>query len=266
MEKLMRLFDFEFKRNFKNYLVIVITMCIALMAHLIFNVRKFNKTIDELLKTKTMEEITDRSQALSFDNIINEFTIVIFVVGLGVCLLYSIYIWEREFLFKNKSISTLMMMPQGRGKVYISKLLNIVCLAYMYIMSFTMTLFIAYKILPKYMSGSLVSMGFVEDTIYKLGANIPYNFTDFIVGYIFLLSALISFLFTCTLRVKTIKNTIAKAMIGMLFIVSLPFLLFFGVMLVALDNSNIIVMAVSTISVIVFYKLSTYMLNNKIDF
>ena len=160
-----------------------------------------------------MEEITARVGSFNFSNLIIGNTSIVISIGFFICILYSIFIWQREFIFKNKSINTLMMMPQSRGIVYISKLINMVCFIYIYIISIVLTLFIAYKILPNFMIGNIETLSFVLSTMYKLSLFTSYTFTDFIIEYVFLLPSLITVIFTCTLFCKCYTNKFSKIIV-----------------------------------------------------
>ena len=107
MNKLMNLFDFEFKRNLKHYIIIILLTYLCLFINLTLNLRTHNERIKEALQTKTMEEITARVGSFNFSNLIIGNTSIVISIGFFICILYSIFIWQREFIFKNKTINIL---------------------------------------------------------------------------------------------------------------------------------------------------------------
>lgn len=267
MDKLMNLFDFEFKRNLKYYIIIILFSCTSLFINLIINLKNHNDGINETLQTKTIKEIINRTGSFNFSNLIIGNTMIIIMIGLLICILYSVFIWQREFIFKNKSINSLMMMPQGRGIVYISKLLNVLCLVYVYIISIVVTLFIAYKILPNFMLGNIEDLSFVQSTIYSLSF-LPYTFTDFIIEYVFLLLSFITILFAITLSYKAQNNKSSKIIVQIVIIICLPLIMLVPMAIVLfiplLSNTNIII--ISSVVIIGGYILNKKILNKKIDF
>lgn len=268
MNKLINLFDFEFKRNLKHYITIIFLACVCLFINLTLNLKTHNEGIKEALQTKTMEEITARVGGFNFSNLIIGNTSIVIAIGFVICVLYSIFIWQKEFIFKNKSINTLMMMPQGRDIVYISKLMNMVCFIYIYIISIVITLFIAYKILPNFMIGNIENLSFVQSTMYKLSLFIPYTIIDFIIEYIFLLPSLITILFVFTLSYKYCTHKFSKVIVQIILVFSLPFVIFAPlafVLFMPLINNSIIIL-ISIVVIISGYILSKKILNNRLDY
>ena len=46
------------------------------------------------------------------------------------CLLYSLVIWYRDYFSKSKTIATLLMLPQKRFNIYISKFLTVIMMIF----------------------------------------------------------------------------------------------------------------------------------------
>lgn len=273
MEKFMYLFDFEFKRNLKCYIGLVSSICIILFINLILNLRNYNFIMKEKIADKGIEELYNISGNFNFSNLITPSTCLIFTLGIVACLSYSLIIWMRDFKGKNKSIYTLLMIPSGRIKIYISKLLNILCLVYMYLMSFIMVLLISYKILPKFMEGKITTIGFVQDTSYILGMWLPYNFVDFIGLYVLLITAIISTIFTIILinksshKVTKIMPTLICIIVGLFFIPTILILIFLLILGVSLSKSPFILVSIGSIVTIVgCFLISQNILNRKLDF
>lgn len=264
MDKFMYLFDFEFKRNLKYYIGLVITMCTILTINLILNLKIYNKAIKEELDNQSIEEIYNKVGGFNFENLITEIATLIFIVGISLCLIYSFVIWARDFNGKSKSIYTLLTLPSDRMKIYFSKLLNILCLIYMYIISFVVTLFINYKILPNYMLGKVSKMGFVQDTSYALGRLLPYNFIDFIGVYVFLIIAIICTIFIfiligkCSNKPDRIITKLILIPIGLF-----TLMVILGILLSGNTEISIIIYSIGYIAICI--STSKILLNNKID-
>lgn len=206
MEKLMNLYDFEFKRNRRNYFLIIGTTCTLLIVKLIMNLSSFNYIINKMMRRpKFSDNLKGNIGILSFDNLLTNEEVILFLIGILVCILYSIIIWNKDFIGKNKSIYTLYMLPQNKINIYISKFLNIICLIYMYTISFVLTLFVAYKIMPFMMKGNVNNFGFVQSTIDKFFAILPYSFNSFIYKYIVIAMSTISLVFMIILFLKYIS-------------------------------------------------------------
>jgi len=259
------MFDFEFKRNLKYYIGLIITMCSILTVNLILNLKNYNKIMKENLTNKSIQEIYNSVGSFNFGNLITDITTIIFNLGISLCLIYSFVIWARDFNGKSKSIYTLLTLPSDRMKIYFSKLLNILCLIYMYIISFVVTLFINYKILPKHMLGKVSEMGFVQDTSYALGKLLPYNFIDFIGIYVFLIISIICTIFTFIL-INKCSNKPNRVIIKLMFIPLCLFftsMLFLGILLSGNVEISIIIYSIGYILICLFN--SKDLLNNKID-
>ena len=266
MKKFIYMVDFEFKRNLKYYIGFIITMCSILFINLVINLKNYNEIIKEKTNLRTLENIYDISGGFNFSNLISDATRIIFVVGLILCLAYSLVIWMRDFRGKNKSIYTLLMIPNQRIKIYFSKYLNILAFIYMYIMSFLLTLFIAYNILPKFMLGNKTSFGFVRETIYELGIIIPYNFVDFVCIYIFLMTASIFTIFTLILKNKSLTKA-KKILMNIICIPGFIIIFYASVLGALLSPSPSFILVIYTLAIIfACLKASKKLLSNSIDF
>lgn len=265
MSKFMYLFDFEFKRNFKNYIKIISGFCILLVVWLIGNLKDYNYIINKALRGKDPTTLSKTIGTMSFDNIVTSSETELFAIGLVVCILYSVIIWKKDFSGKSKSIYTLAMLPQDRMNIYISKFLNILCFVYMYVISFTLVLFLSYNILPHFMKGDVVSLGFIKDTIYKFGMYIPYSVETFITVYVFLLSSVISVIFTLNIGnyfMRNILKMIVVLIIGASIYITLPL----GVANSIINKNLSLVICICSSLIIVVCGLISKRLLSKIDF
>lgn len=228
MGRVLSLFDFEFKRNRKNYLIIILTFCVLLIGKLIMNLNSYNYIMDKIVrKMKVSDAYIESIGVLSFDNLITNSEVGLFLIGILACILYSIIIWNKDFMGKNKSIYTLYMLPQNKMNIYMSKFINIICLIYMYVVSFVLTLFAAYNIMTPMMKGNVENFEFVQSIIDKFFIVLPYNFNSFLYNYVVIIINVVSILFMIILFCKYINiSKIKNLILSILMIIYLIFILY----------------------------------------
>lgn len=135
MNRILTLYNIEFKRIYKLYFLLIGTLFIANLAGVM-------KTLYDSVKRISLEnnlpmniDILKTNLGYSF---INEFTKNdIYVYGsmaLGVailfCLLYATIIWYRDYYSKSKTIYTLLSLPQPRFNIYLAKLIMVIIMIY----------------------------------------------------------------------------------------------------------------------------------------
>lgn len=135
MNRILTLYNIEFKRIYKLYFLLIGTLFIA-------NLGGVMKTLYDSVKRISLEnnlpmniDILKTNLGYSF---INEFTKNdIYVYGsmaLGVailfCLLYATIIWYRDYYSKSKTIYTLLSLPQPRFNIYLAKLIMVIVMIY----------------------------------------------------------------------------------------------------------------------------------------
>lgn len=135
MNRILTLYNIEFKRIYKLYFLLIGTLFIA-------NLGGVMKTLYDSVKRISLEnnlpmniDILKTNLGYSF---INEFTkndiYVYGSMGLGVailfCLLYATIIWYRDYYSKSKTIYTLLSLPQPRFNIYLAKLIMVIVMIY----------------------------------------------------------------------------------------------------------------------------------------
>ncbi|UOW67095.1 hypothetical protein [Paraclostridium bifermentans] len=135
MNKILTLYNIEFKRIYKLYFLLIGTLLIANLAGVM-------KTLYDSVKRISLEnnlpmniDILKTNLGYSF---VNEFTKNdIYVYGsmaLGVailfCLLYATIIWYRDYYSKSKTIYTLLSLPQPKFNIYLAKLIMVLVMIY----------------------------------------------------------------------------------------------------------------------------------------
>ncbi|WP_042273657.1 hypothetical protein [Faecalimicrobium dakarense] len=259
MGKILSLFDFEFKRNIRNYLIIILTFCVLLIGKLIMNLNSYNYIMDKIVrKIKVSELYVNSIGILNFDNLITNSEVILFLIGILACMLYSIIIWNKDFIGKNKSIYTLYMLPQNKVNIYISKFINIICLIYIYVISFVLTLFAAYNIMTPMMKGNVENFGFVRAIVDKFFIVLPYNFNSFIYNYVVVVTSIVSILFMIILFFKYINISKIKHLILSILMVIYLLFIFYKIYLIYISSLqlNIYVCLITTIlNIFISYKL-----------
>lgn len=135
MNKILTLYNIEFKRIYKLYFLLIGTLLIANLAGVM-------KTLYDSVKRISLEnnlpmniDILKTNLGYSF---VNEFTKNdIYVYGsmaLGVavlfCLLYATIIWYRDYYSKSKTIYILLSLPQPKFNIYLAKLIMVLVMIY----------------------------------------------------------------------------------------------------------------------------------------
>lgn len=135
MNRILTLYNIEFKRIYKLYFLLIGTLFIANLAGVM-------KTLYDSVKRISLEnnlpmniDILKTNLGYSF---INEFTKNdIYVYGsmaLGVailfCLLYATIIWYRDYYSKSKTIYILLSLPQPKFNIYLAKLIMVIVMIY----------------------------------------------------------------------------------------------------------------------------------------
>ncbi|GAA0709466.1 hypothetical protein GCM10008904_20390 [Paraclostridium ghonii] len=135
MNKILTLYNIEFKRIYKLYFLLIGVLFIA-------NLGGVFKVLYHSVKTISTEnnipmKLNILKTNLGF-NFVNEYTVkdiyiygsMALVVAVLFCLLYALIIWYRDYYSKSKTIYTLLSLPQPRFNIYLSKLITIVIMIY----------------------------------------------------------------------------------------------------------------------------------------
>lgn len=135
MNKILTLYNIEFKRIYKLYFLLIGVLFIA-------NLGGVFKVLYNSVKTISTEnnmpmKLNILKTNLGF-NFVNQYTVkeiytygnMALVVAVLFCLLYALIIWYRDYYSKSKTIYTLLSLPQPRFNIYVSKLITIVMMIY----------------------------------------------------------------------------------------------------------------------------------------
>lgn len=135
MNKILTLYDIEFKRIYKLYFG-------ALFAFIAFNIGIVGVMLSDVVSAVASKLQTNKSiqllQKASAGRMIREryidkaftFMCMALVVAIVICLIYGFIIWYRDFIGKSKTAYTLFMLPNNKFDMYIAKLMTVVFLIY----------------------------------------------------------------------------------------------------------------------------------------
>lgn len=134
MNKIWTLYNMEFKRIYKLYFILLGVMGIGN----IFAIGNGLYQVEQMIDSSHLGFNIDLLRSNRGVKLINENTTVdIYLYGsiiLGVavliCLMYALGIWYRDYFSRNKTIYTLLSLPQSKFNIYISKFMMIVGMIY----------------------------------------------------------------------------------------------------------------------------------------
>lgn len=113
----------------------------------------------------------------------NSIIIIGFLLIICMIIIYSIFIWYREWFGSNKTIYTLLMLPMERMKIYYAKLISIILLIGTTLGTSIVSLFINYVImlwrLPKELIEDLSFLKVFHN--YIINILLPINYRDFLL-------------------------------------------------------------------------------------
>ncbi|MEG2985239.1 MAG: hypothetical protein RR835_11090 [Peptostreptococcaceae bacterium] len=135
MNKILTLYNIEFKRIYKLYFALIGILFIGNIGGV---VKSLYDSIEKISNENNIPMNLDILNTSIGFNIIKQFTVKdIYIYGsllLGICvlmcLIYSLIIWYRDYYSKSKTIYTLLSLPQPRFNIYLSKLITIVVMIY----------------------------------------------------------------------------------------------------------------------------------------
>lgn len=130
MNNILTLYDMEFKRIYKIYFMLIgilLASNIGATLFSIYNISSGRYYVDEeLINIQVLK--SEKGIKYIYEYLIGDLaSITKMVVAFSVllCLLYSLVIWYRDYFSKSKTIATLLMLPQKRFNIYISKFITV---------------------------------------------------------------------------------------------------------------------------------------------
>lgn len=204
MNKLLALVNIELKRNSKFYLIYVALFSFFSLSISLIQINRLKKSIH------SVQNMVDSFGGITYGAGIlykNYYVYPLIFIGLVGLLIYSIYMWLREYIDSNKSIYTLIMIPENKFNIYLSKMIALITMIYGYLITQILMIFISKNVFNLYFKNmNLIKSSFIDDLFYGTSSDfgfqslarklIPLEFTEFIMYYVIFLVLAISLIFT----------------------------------------------------------------------
>lgn len=131
MKRYLKLVNFEVNRFFKLYLVLIGVIFVVQMLGAIIESRQFinlaNRVIYEEMLPK--EQFIENYGHMSFLKLSGTLWFIgPILISIATLIIYTFFIWYRDWLGKNTFIYRLLMLPTERLNVYLAKLTTILLL------------------------------------------------------------------------------------------------------------------------------------------
>ena len=126
--KILTLFDIEFKRIQKIFFAVISLLILGNIAIFAYGIYRVTEDVKaeigvsqgiSILKTDMGKHMFLELQLPNFIYALSNLLMILALIG---CAFYSVLIWYRDFSSKSKSIYTLFMLPENRFIIFISKL------------------------------------------------------------------------------------------------------------------------------------------------
>lgn len=188
LKHFIRLVNFEFERMFKFLASIMVIVVISNLVGFIVVPLSYMSNANEMMQREswTVQQFIDNNEMFSIYNVFRSFwmtgPIALGVIGL---LLFSIFIWYREWFGKNTFVYRLLMLPVPRMQIYFSKLLVILVGIFSLVSLQLIMLWIGNQIIPNMVSNDLYQELGVTELISgsALSFMIHNNIYEFLASY-----------------------------------------------------------------------------------
>ena len=135
MNNILTLYDMEFKLIYKIFFTLIGVLFASNIGATLYNIFfRVKRMIDNEGNPITMHTLKG-SEGLEYINTyivgdLGSMTKMAMAFAVLLCLLYSLVIWYRDYFSKSKTIATLLMLPQKRFNIYISKFLTVIMMIF----------------------------------------------------------------------------------------------------------------------------------------
>ena len=273
MNKILSLYNIEFKRIYKLYFALIGMLFLGNLAGLAISIKNSVKEISMDNKLPMNISILKTNTGYEFVNTFTVKDIYIYgTIALGIavlmCLLYALIIWYRDYYSRSKTIYTLLCLPQPRFNIYLSKLITIVVMIYGAIVSQFVFWYLNLTIV-KNLAGiqSPIFLNIFKNMMHNVETIniVSANIVEFLMVDIIGVILAIVVIFTSVLIERSIKKVgvilgllyIALAIFGYLYLVSLSRLLLINLLHVHIGYYVFLF--------IISLFLSHYLMNKKIS-
>lgn len=275
LKHFIRLVNFEFERMFKFLASIMAIVVISNLVGFIVVPLSYMSNANETMQREswTVQQFIENNEYFSIYNVFRSFwmtgPIALGVIGL---LLFSIFIWYREWFGKNTFVYRLLMLPVPRMQIYFSKLLVILVGIFSLLSIQLIMLWIGNQIVPNMVSSDLYQELGVAELIngsalsFMIHDNI-YEFSAIYgAGIVVLLVLFTAILLERSFRIKGLIFSFIYCIVALAIIISpllIPFVaqndyILFTSEQVGLHAGMIVIVGVSSIFT------SRYLLKHKI--
>lgn len=273
MNKILNLYNIEFKRIYKLYFALIGMVFIANLVGVAISIKNSVESIS--LDNNLPMNVNSLKTNIGYD-FINTFTVndvyiygsVILGVAVLMCLFYALIIWYRDYYSRSKTIYTLLCLPQPRFNIYLSKLITLVVMIYGIIVSQLLFWYIDLNIVKNL--GGIQSPGFVN--VFKNmmhtyeGVNIvSANIVEFMMLDVIGVILAVVVIFTAVLIERSIKKVGIILGISYIALSIVGYFYLFGVSNEFLFNLLYVHIGYYIFLFIISLGLSYYMINKKIS-
>lgn len=226
--KILTLFDIEFKRIQKIFFALISLLILGNIAIFAYGIYRVTEDVKaeigvsqgiSILKTDMGKHMFLELQLPNFIYALSNLLMILALIG---CAFYSVLIWYRDFSSKSKSIYTLFMLPENRFIIFISKLITMLALIYSIIFVQHLLWGIGAFIVNKYANIPIINMIYSINNIHRYGIfeiSVPIYPVEYLMIFIIGPIVGVSSIFAATLISKSIKKI--GGVLGIIYIVSL---------------------------------------------
>ncbi|MFL8674547.1 ABC transporter permease [Clostridioides sp. GD02404] len=221
MNKLLYLINVDLRRSNKFYIAYISFFSLITLSLNLYEMNKLKNS--KFILNLAVENFGGIFYGIGILSNIRFIQHILFFGMLGM-FVYYVFMWKREFFSKNQSIYTLMMLPQNKFKICISKSIALITMIYGFLISQIATLFVCKCIFNFiFKNVPIIKVPFAQDLYYSTLRSIPVDFISFMVIYVFLLLIAISLVNCCILFIFSYINKFYVLLVTFVVLIGLYF-------------------------------------------
>jgi len=192
MSAFVKLVNFEVKRFAKIYIGLMVLVAAAQLSYVAYGANHWLNSAKEAMRVNqwTLEQYHNVTGNIMLNSIVVYNGGILYFAPILLCiavlLLYSCFIWYRDWRGKNTVIYRLLMLPSKRANLYFAKLVTILLFTFglvaLQLVLVPMERLIVQNILPAELYQNISVHDFLKYTI-MLKILIPSHFSDFLLSY-----------------------------------------------------------------------------------
>lgn len=130
MNNILTLYDMEFKRIYKIYFALIGILFASNIGATLFSIYNMSSGRYYVEGEPINIQVLKSEEGIKYiyEYLIGDLTSttkMVMAFSVLLCLLYSLFIWYRDYFSKSKTIATLLMLPQKRFNIYIAKFITV---------------------------------------------------------------------------------------------------------------------------------------------